>query len=147
MNKIHSAAERFLVEVLARMIVARGLTVCVDSDGLDAGGQVEYDLEKSSDPRTIVEAVYAVEHCRLLLRPSDSGLVQGVIVLVLGNSPEEVVSDYSTTSPTTDIVAAWNAVADTVESLLSDIGAAPRGCSGEPQQVQEWQKAGGLRGR
>lgn len=121
MNRIQRAAERHLVDVLARMIVRKGYTVCVDSGGLDAGGQVEYDLEKSSDPRAIVEAVYAVDTCTLMVRNSGGPLL-GVILLVLGNSPEEVVADHSTSEPIRSIVDSWSVVADAVSNLLSDCG-------------------------
>ena len=98
MNKIHIVAERHLVDVLARMIVRRGYTVCVDSGG------DEYDLEKSTDPAAIVEAVYAVDSCKLAIRPSNEHTIVGIILLVPGNSPEEVVADYSDKVPVSLIV-------------------------------------------
>lgn len=121
MNKIQRAAERHLVDVLARMIVRKGYTVCVDSGGLDAGGQVEYDLEEFSDPAAIVEAVYAVDACMLLVRNSGGPLL-GCVQLVLGNSPEEVVADHSASESTKSIVESWSVVADAVSDLLSDWG-------------------------
>lgn len=112
MNKIQRAAERHLVDVLVRMVLRRGYTVCVDSGG------DEYDLEKDQNVHQIVDAVYAVDTCRLILRPEGSDQIVGIVCLVLGNSPEEVVADYSDGLPTRDIVSDWTAAAEAVTALL-----------------------------
>jgi len=111
MNKIQRAAERHLVDVLVRMILRRGYTICVDSGG------DEYDLQLSSTPSKIVEAVYAVDSATLVVMKTPISIM-GKIVLVLGNSPEEVVADYSTLGPVPDIIDHWTAAAEAVTALL-----------------------------
>lgn len=112
MNKIQRAAEQHLVEVLVRMILHRGYSICVYSGGDD------YDLDRSVQPATIVENIYAVDSCRLIVRRSGIHIAVGGVSLVLGNSPEEVVADYTATGPVADIVDHWTAAAEAVTSLL-----------------------------
>lgn len=112
MNKIQRAAERHLVDVLVRMVLRRGHTICVYSGG------DEYDLEKSSTPSIIVDAIYAVDRSVLVLRATPPGPPVGQIVLVLGNSPEEVVADYTDRESVRVIIDHWTAAAEAVTALL-----------------------------
>ena len=115
MITLHQRAERHLVRVLVRMLLRpedAGITVW-------SGGTYP-DLVRDRSVDQIVDAVYAVYSCSLHVYRGDARL--GVVQLVLGNAPWEVVCDHSATGHVADICDLWSAVADEVEHIFSELG-------------------------
>src|SRR5512137_1577539 len=75
------------LSVLVTIIIAQGYSVSVNDGG-------DWPVKRSTDIAEICEAASAVSEALLRLRGGD-GATAGVIDLVFGNAPDELISDHT----------------------------------------------------
>lgn len=81
--------EILVVRKLLDVVIEAGYDVTVD-DG------EEFPVERSTDRRAILDAVFAVDECCVTVRCDDGRAIRaGRIFLVLGNSGWDSISDHS----------------------------------------------------
>lgn len=81
-------AERRVVWNLLNEIIADGWVISAVDDG-------EEVVKVGNDPVAALEAVFAVDESRIMVRSDDAARARaGSILIVLGNSAEEVISDW-----------------------------------------------------
>jgi hypothetical protein len=82
-----SMNEQQALRALVSIIVAQGYSVSVNDGG-------DWPVQRSTDIDAICEAASAVGEALLRLRDRD-GATAGVIDLVFGNAPDELISDHT----------------------------------------------------
>lgn len=82
--------ERAAVFALVDRIIKAGFMISVNDGGA-------FPIKRSTDAKAIKAALFSVDEEHLIVRHAD-GKLAGTIMLVYGNSPEEVVSDHTDTA-------------------------------------------------
>jgi hypothetical protein len=105
-----SITEQQALRALVSIIVAQGYSVSVNDGG-------DWPVKRSTDIAEICDAASAVGEALLRLRGRD-GATAGVIDLVFGNAPDELISDH-TDNP------AMNAIFDNFQLCFVEGSPAP----------------------